>query len=353
MALWSFGRWLKDNEDRRFMILSLLSAWGAAFSHPFGLWVIIMQSLFVLTVPSVRSLIGKKYLYYLIIWSIGYMKQALITASIFTSGLENPYGAKSNIYTFLYFIKIFLNGNQFHDFTINSIKDNYISALFLALLPLALIRAYFLNLNFHIVLLNFYMSVLMLLSHFIFSSHRSSLMDRYLMPASIPILVLVVTCLMCYPFVPRLILGAGFLYHYLSNATPQPAFTGGVDELIACVNEVNPDKRFPLFIQPSWEAPQILYYYNPEVFFDLSPPSLDRITDMMLSGIRSRIWIMNYYDPEYVPPWLNQVDTFVVATSNKNFLRSLEVDFHVEEPKCEGSCVYVTRIYRRRNDRPG
>jgi hypothetical protein len=347
-SLWFFSKWIADIKDKRFFALSLIHTLGAAYTHNFGLWIFLSEFIFL----SFESLMNRdklrEYSMYILLFLIAYFPQGVIAISVFISGIENPYALKSNFYTFMYFIRYFMNGFLNQDFKMDKVSDNLISVIILIGLPVSMIISYFKGRQSRIFALIFFFSLLPMALHFIMARGKGALMDRYLMPFSIPMLLLVVAMLMSYHSMIRFFLSGLFLWYYLSNATPYSMLIADTHNLVGCIKEQNPSSKYASIIAPDWISPPILYYYRPEIFFDLSASPYDRFLGMKLSGMRSNVWLTNAYDLEREAPcWFRNVDTAIVITSNPEFLNSFSTDFHVENTMCQGLGMYVSKIYRR------
>ncbi len=351
MAIWGFLRWMETPDDRRFQITTLIASLGAAYTHHFGLWVILSQTLFVLVMPSVREKLNKHYWLYIGLFLLAYAPQGILTTWIFLSGVES-WAPRPGWAHWSYLITHFLNGTTYWIYHGEANAKDWLTLSLMTLTALAFLRAYFLKGNFERLAYVTFSGFGVMFMFFLLSQFRSSWLDRYLMPASIGFLVMVIYVIFSYSLPWRLVLLAVLYWTFSQGAHPYSYPNLSVDRLVNRIKQINFHRRYALFIHPSYILAPILYHYDKRLFRESTKNTFDPLEKMRVLGEEILIWATDDYTDRR-PCWHKEVDTvLVVSDRNSPFLRAVEAEFVVVEPPVYEEAYFPSVLMAYRKKRP-
>jgi len=333
ISIWGFLRWMESPHERRFMVTTLIGTLGAVYTHNFGLWLIITQTLFILIGPSARENLRPHYWRYIGLFLLAYAPQGVLALVLFHSGAES-WAPRPGWAEWSYLTTYFLNGAPYWIYYGQAQARDWLTLTVMVLTGLALLRTYMLNKDFERILFLVFSGFGVMLMYLLLSQFRSCWLDRYLMPASIGFLVMVVAVVFSYPLLFRTGLLAGLGLLFMEGAHPYSYPNLGVDRLVNKVQERNPDRRYPLFIHPSYIVMPILYHYDIKLFRESARNTLNPLENMIQLSEEAGIWATDSYDKRR-PCWLESVDTALVIASDDRkspFFEALERDFIISDP---------------------
>jgi len=357
VAVWGFLRWIAAPEDRRFQITTLAGSLGAAYTHNFGLWVIISQTLFVAILSSVREKLRKSYLIHMGLFLLAYAPQGILTTWVFLSGIESPWAAHPGWTDWSYQISRFLNSAEWVYGNEGYFKD-WLALSLMTLTALALFRSYFLSDSFERLAYVTFSGLGVMFMFFLFSQFRSSWLDRYLMPVSIGFLIMVVSVIFSYPLLWRTAFLAVLGWIFSQAAYPYSYPNLSVSRVVDKAKQINPHRRYPLFVWPFYILAPILYHYDKQLFLKSAKYTLDPLANALIVGEEAFIWAPDYINFRR-PCWYKDVDTAVVILPNSRdstFLKALEADSFVVEPSIREdpySPATVLIAYRKKKPQDG
>jgi len=332
MAIWGFLRWIESPHERRFLVATLIGTLGAAYTHNFGLWVFIMQILFGLVIPSVRENLRPHYWLYMGLFLLAYAPQGALSSVVFLSGKES-WAPRPGWSDWSYMITYFLNGTPYWIYYGKDQAKDWLTLSVMGLTLLALLRTYMLNKGFERLVFLIFSGLGMMLMYFLLSQVRSCWLDRYLMPASVGFLAMVVAVVFSYPVLFRLGLLAGLGLIFTEGSHPYSYPNLGIDRLVTRIQELNPHRRYAMFIHPDYMLLPVLYHYDMRLFRESARNTLEPVQKMKLLSEEVGIWATDDYDGRR-PCWFESADTVLVIARGQDspFVKALEKDFVITGP---------------------
>jgi len=261
VSMYSFLSLIRDKSDRKHFIILVLANTLLIYSHFFGFFVLLIQSISVLSIKEIRSNIFKKYVLILFITSLlflPYIKLLLIRYSSSAKGTWIPPPNLESLYNTLW---------KFSNAPVNTVI--FLLILLIALISFILKRkkiADIPSVYSKVILIWFLVPFLLI---FFISLITPVFLDRYLIFISIGY-YLTIAVEINYLGKPEWLfysISALSIFIMIITCNPKNGSSRNTKELVNTISHLK-SKNTVVYLCPEWIDLGFVYYYNLDYFKD-------------------------------------------------------------------------------------